>query len=114
MDESSQILAALPLFLELFQDWIRFAVSAAIALIIRNRFGSLIAVIISGAIFGLLGTQFELLSLYLTRDGWVAFGTLDAITVALSVLASVLWWVAARALQALVRRLVRGRATAAS
>ena len=71
-------------------------------------------VIISGAIFGLLGTQFELLSLYLTRDGWMAFGTLDAITVALSALASVLWWVAARALQALVRRLVRGRATAAS
>ena len=54
-----------------------------------------------------LGSKLELLDLYLTRDGWAAFDALDAITVALSALAGLIWWVIARTLCALVRRVIR-------
>ncbi len=66
----------------------RIAVSAAIAVVVRHRTASLLAVIVAGALLGLVGSRLELLDLYLTRDGWAAFDALDAITVALSALAA--------------------------
>ena len=57
MDESSQIAAALPLFRELFLDWIKVAVSVAIAAVVRNRTMSLLAVIVVGAVLGLVGLE---------------------------------------------------------
>ncbi len=88
--------------------------SAAIAIVIRNRALSLVAVLIAGALEGLFGSRLELFDLYLSRTGWQAIDALTVITVVLSALGSLLWWIIARALYALVRRVVRGRTAASS
>ena len=68
--------------------------------------------LIVGALEGLFGSRLELLDLYLTRSGWEAIDALTLISVALSALASLLWWIVARALYALVMRIMRRPAVA--
>ena len=70
--------------------------------------------LIAGALEGLFGSRLELFDLYLSRTGWQAIDALTVITVVLSALGSLLWWIIARALYALVRRVVRGRTAASS
>lgn len=111
MDESNVFVTML-LFAGLFLSWSKAVISAAIAIIIRNRALSLVVVLIVGAVEGLLGSRLELLDLYLSRTGWQAIDALTVITVVLSALGSLLWWVVARALYALVRRVIRGTAAA--
>ena len=94
------------LFANSFFNVINAVVSAAGAILIRNRIASFIVVLLAGAIVGLVGSSFELLDIYLTREGWAAFGALDAITVFLSMLASVAWWGIARLLYVLARRIL--------
>jgi ABC-type microcin C transport system permease subunit YejE len=108
MDESSQLIVLLLLFIGLFLNWSTAVISAAIAIVIRNRGVSLAVALIVGALEGLLGSRLELLDVYLTRDGWVAIDALTLITVVLSAAASLLWWLIARTLLALVLRIVRG------
>ena len=107
MDESNVFVTML-LFAGLFLSWSKAVISAAIAIIIRNRALSLVVVLIVGAFEGLLGSRLELLDLYLSRTGWQAIDALTVITVVLSALGSLLWWIVARALYALVRRVIRG------
>jgi hypothetical protein len=66
----------------------------------------------TGALEGLFGPRLELFDLYLTRSGWEAIDALTWVTVALSALASLLWWIFARGIYALVQRLLRGRVAA--
>ena len=94
------------LFANSFFNVISAVVSVAVAILIRNRIASFIVVLLAGAIVGLVGSSFELLDIYLTREGWAAFGALDAITVFLSMLASVAWWGIARLLYVLARRIL--------
>ena len=112
MDESSQLTVLLLLFVGLFLSWSKAVISAAIAIVIRNRGASLAVALIAGALEGLLGSRLELLDIYLTRDGWASIDALTLITVTLSVLASLLWWLIARMLFALVLRIVRGPGSA--
>jgi ABC-type microcin C transport system permease subunit YejE len=105
MDASSEALITLLLFVGLFLHWIKAVISAAVAVLIRNRIASVGLVLMVGAVEGLVGPRLELLDLYLTRTGWETIDTLTLITIVLSALASVLWWLIARALYALVRRL---------
>lgn len=107
MDASSEVLVTLLLFVGLFLNWIKAVISAAIAVLIRNRIASVAVVLIAGAIEGLVGSRLELLDLYLTRIGWEAIDALTWITIVLSALASLLWWLIARAIDALVRRILR-------
>lgn len=107
MDGSDDILLTLLLFAGLFLNWIKAAVSTAIAVFIRHRAASVIVVAVAGTIEGLVGSRLELLDLYLTRDGWVSIDALTLITVALSAVASFAWWCIARALYTLVRRVLR-------
>ena len=113
MDESNVFVTML-LFAGLFLSWSKAVISAAIAIIIRNRALSLVVVLIVGAFEGLFGSRLELLDLYLSRTGWQAIDALTVITVVLSALGSLLWWVVARALYALVRRVIRGTAAASA
>jgi hypothetical protein len=105
MDALGETLITLLLFVGLFLNWIKAVISAVIAVLIRNRIASVAVVLMVGAIEGLVGSRLELLDLYLTRIGWEAIDALTWITIVLSALASLLWWVIARALYALVRRL---------
>lgn len=105
MDASGEALITLLLFVGLFLNWIKAVISAAIAVLIRNRAASVAVVLMVGAVEGLVGSRLELLDLYLTRIGWEAIDALTWITIVLSALASLLWWVIARALYALVQRL---------
>ena len=107
MDGSGEALVMLLLFVGLFLNWIKAVISAAIAVLIRNRIASVAVVLIAGAIEGLVGSRLELLDLYLTRIGWEAIDALTWITIVLSALASLLWWLIARAIDALVRRILR-------
>jgi ABC-type microcin C transport system permease subunit YejE len=111
MDESN-IIITLPLFADLFLTWSRAVITAAIAIVIRNRALSLVTVPIVGALEGLFGSRLELVDLYLSRSGWEAIDTLTLISVVLSALASLLWWIVARASYALVMRVVRRPAAA--
>ena len=104
MDGPGELLVALLLFVGLFLNWIKAAVCVAIAVLIRHRGASLVVVLVTGALEGLVGSRFELLDLYLTQEGWASLDTLALITVALSMLASLAWWCIARAIVALVRR----------
>ena len=108
MDESSQAIVLLLLFVGLFLSWTKAVIGSAIAIVIRNRAASLVAALIVGALEGLFGSRLELLDLYLSRAGWEAIDALAGIAVVLSALASLLWWMLARALYALLLRLVRG------
>ena len=56
--------------------------------------------------------RLELFDLYLSRTGWQAVDALMVITVVLSAFGSLLWWIVARALYALVLRVIRGPAAA--
>ena len=96
MDGSSQAIITLLLFVGLFLSWSKAVISAAIAIVIRNRAVSAVVAFIAGAVEGLVGSRLELLDLYLTRNGWEAIDALTLITVTLSALASLLWWVTAR------------------
>ena len=107
MDGSGEALVMLLLFVGLFLNWIKAVISAAIAVLIRNRIASVAVVLIAGAIEGLVGSRLELLDLYLTRIGWEAIDALTWITIVLSALASLLWWVIARSIYALLRRVLR-------
>jgi ABC-type microcin C transport system permease subunit YejE len=111
MDESNVVVTLL-LFAGLFLNWSKAVISAAIAIIIRNRALSLVVVLIVGALEGLFGSRLELFDLYLSRTGWQAIDALTVITVVLSALGSLLWWIVARALYALVLRVIRGPAAA--
>ncbi len=105
MDAPGEALITLLLFVGLFLNWIKAVISAAIAVLIRNRAASVAVVLMVGAVEGLVGSRLELLDLYLTRIGWEAIDALTWITIVLSALASLLWWVIAQALYALARRL---------
>jgi hypothetical protein len=107
MDGPGELLVALLLFVGLFLNWIKAAVSVAIAVLIRHRSASLLAVLVVGAFEGLVGSSLELFDLYLTREGWASIDTLALITIALSALASLAWWCIARATGALARRVLR-------
>jgi ABC-type microcin C transport system permease subunit YejE len=111
MDESKAVVTLL-LFAGLFLNWSKAVISAAIAIIIRNRALSLVVVLIVGALEGLFGSRLELFDLYLSRTGWQAVDALMVITVVLSAFGSLLWWIVARALYALVLRVIRGPAAA--
>jgi ABC-type microcin C transport system permease subunit YejE len=111
MDESNVVVTLL-LFAGLFLNWSKAVISAAIAIIIRNRALSLVVVLIVGALEGLFGSRLELFDLYLSRTGWQAVDALMVITVVLSAFGSLLWWIVARALYALVLRVIRGPAAA--
>ena len=111
MDELNVVVTLL-LFAGLFLNWSKAVISAAIAIIIRNRALSLVVVLIVGALEGLFGSRLELFDLYLSRTGWQAIDALTVITVVLSALGSLLWWIVARALYALVLRVIRGPAAA--
>ena len=111
MDELNVVVTLL-LFAGLFLNWSKAVISAAIAIIIRNRALSLVVVLIVGALEGLFGSRLELFDLYLSRTGWQAVDALTVITVVLSALGSLLWWIVARALYALVLRVIRGPAAA--
>jgi hypothetical protein len=112
MDESSQAAFIFFLFLDLLLNWSKAAICAAVALFIRNRSVSAVLALITGAFEGLFGPRLELFDLYLTRSGWEAIDALTWTTIALSALASLMWWIAARGLYALARRVVRGSAAA--
>jgi len=111
MDESNVVVTLL-LFAGLFLNWSKAVISAAIAIIIRNRALSLVVVLIVGALEGLFGSRLELFDLYRSRTGWQAVDALMVITVVLSAFGSLLWWIVARALYALVLRVIRGPAAA--
>ena len=83
MDESNVVVTLL-LFAGLFLNWSKAVISAAIAIIIRNRALSLVVVLIVGALEGLFGSRLELFDLYLSRTGWQAVDALMVITVVLS------------------------------
>jgi ABC-type microcin C transport system permease subunit YejE len=104
VDESSQAITLLLLFVGLFLSWSKALISAAIAIVIRDRAVSLALALIVGALEGLFGSRLELLDIYLTRDGWATIDALTLITVALSALASLLWWLIARMPFELMRR----------
>ena len=105
MGESSDITFAVLLFAGLFLDWVRAAVSAAAAVLVRNSNASAIVAAVLGAIMGLVGSRLELLDVYFTRDGWEAIDILTALQVTMSALAGIAWWGIARAGYALARRL---------
>jgi hypothetical protein len=106
MDESNFFITLL-LFVGLFLNWSKAVISAAIAVFIRNRAISAALALSVGAFEGLIGSRFEMLDLYLSRTGWQAIDALTVITVALSALGSLLWWIVVRVLYALVRRAIR-------
>jgi hypothetical protein len=110
MDGSSDLVVMLLLLVGLFLNWIKAVISAAIAILIRNRVASLIVVLVVGALEGLVGSRLELLDLYVSSSGWAAIDALAIITVVLSALASLAWWLIARALYALGRCVLRGPA----
>jgi hypothetical protein len=107
MDVLGELAVALLLFVGLFLSWTKAIISVVIAVFIRHRVASLIAVLMAGAIEGLVGSRLELLDLYLTRDGWAAIDALTMITIALSALASLAWWCIVRTVDALVRHILR-------
>ena len=87
-----------------FLNWSVALISAAIAIAIRPLVRSIVLAIAAGAFLGFVGPKFELLDIYLTPAGWQSIDTLTLTVVALTALASLLWWIIARALYDLVRR----------
>lgn len=108
MDESSQAIITFLLFADLFLNWSKAVIAAAIAVVIRSRAASLAAALVVGGLEGLLGSRLELIDIYLSSSGWQAIDVLTLVTVALSALAGLLWWAIARGAAALVRRAARG------
>lgn len=105
MDGSGEFILTLFLFAGLFFNWIKAAISAAIAVLVRSRPASIATVLAVGAIEGLVGSRLELLDIYLTRDGWESIDVLALFTVVLSAIASLIWWLIARGLYSVARRL---------
>jgi len=104
MEGTDEILEVLGLFANVFFSVIIPIVSVAAAVFVRNRVVSCIIALVTGAILGLVGTTFELLDVYLTKEGWGAFSEVDAIVVLLAMLAAFAWWTIARFLHALTRK----------
>lgn len=107
MDWSGEVLLTLLLFVGLLFNWVKAAICAVVAVLVRPRAASAALAMALGAVEGLLGSRLELLDIYLTADGWATIDGFALFTVALSAVASLLWWGLARAIDALVRRLRR-------
>jgi hypothetical protein len=83
-------------------DWIPALFAIAVAVLVRNVWTSLAAAAALGAFFGLVGTRLETIDFLFSVEGWAAIWGIGLIGVALSIVASVVWWTIGRGLRAAV------------